>query len=77
MKKLLIAMILLVNISIFAAEEKSKFYDFSDLMINGDFKKPEMLSIKDKKATKFDKMLNLKASFIPQIEKSDKDIAVK
>lgn len=63
--------------SIFATDEKSKFYDFSDLMINGDFKKPEMLSIKDKKSTKFDKMLNLKASFIPQIEKSDKDIAIK
>ncbi len=76
MKYLLLTAMLLSTL-VFAADPKEKFYDFSDMMINGDFKKPEMLKVSDKKSTKFDRMLKLKASFIPQLEKSDKDNAIK
>lgn len=75
--KYLLLTAMLFSTLVFAADSKEKFYDFSDMMINGDFKKPEMLKVSDKKSTKFDRMLKLKASFIPQLEKSDKDNAIK
>ena len=76
MKYLAIALVLLFALPSMAKEEV-KFYDFSDMMINGDFKKPDMLKIKDKKGAKFSRMLKLKASFVNKLEKTDKDSSIK
>jgi Skp family chaperone for outer membrane proteins len=77
MKFLSIMFILLFTVSAFAKKDDVKFYDFSDMMINGDFKKPEMLKIKDKKGAKFSRMLKLQASFVNKLEKTDKDSSIK
>jgi len=66
----------LVDVNVHPRKEEVKFYDFSDMMINGDFKKPDMLKIKDKKSAKFKRMLKLKASFINKLEKTDKDSSI-
>ena len=76
MKYLSIVFILLMSVSLFAKKDDVKFYDFSDMMINGDFKKPDMLKIKDKKGAKFSRMLKLKASFVNKLEKTDKDSSI-
>jgi len=75
MKYLAITLVLLFTLPTMAKDEV-KFYDFSDMMINGDFKKPDMLKIKDKKGAKFGRMLKLKASFINKLEKTDKDSSI-
>jgi len=75
MKYLAITLVLLFTLPAMAKDEV-KFYDFSDMMINGDFKKPDMLKIKDKKGAKFGRMLKLKASFINKLEKTDKDSSI-
>jgi hypothetical protein len=75
MKNIIILFLIVFSMFAFAKEEV-KFYDFSDMMINGDFKKPDMLKIKDKKSAKFKRMLKLKASFINKLEKTDKDSSI-
>jgi hypothetical protein len=77
MKYIAFILILLFTLPVLAKKETMKTYDFSDMSVNGDFVKPEMLQVKDKNSAKFSKMLKLKASFINKLEKTDKDSAIK
>ncbi len=77
MKYIAFILILLFTLPVLAKKETMKTYDFSDMSVNGDFVKPEMLQVKDKNSAKFSKMLKLKASFINKLEKTDKDNAIK
>ncbi len=74
--KYIFLVLLFLSVGLFA-EDKIKTYDFSDMSVNGDFVKPELLKIKDKNTAKFNRMLKLKASFINNLEKTDKDNAIK
>lgn len=47
----------------FAKETKSKFYDFSDQLIDGDVKKPSTIWMESRTRAKFEKLLKLKKSF--------------
>ena len=77
MKYIALILILLFTLPALGADEKMKTYDFSDMAVDGDFVKPEMLSVKDKNSAKFDRMLKLKASFINNLEETEKDNAIK
>lgn len=77
MKKILIMILITPLLLLSAEKEKSKFYDFSDMMIDGDFKKPEMMSVRDKKNARFKRMFQLKRTFIPDIKESQRDAAIK
>lgn len=46
---------------------KSKFYDFSDHIINGELKKPITLYTDARERVKFDRLLRLKKSFIDKL----------
>jgi hypothetical protein len=61
----------------FAAEEKSKFYDFSDQLIDGDIKKPTQLYMEGVKRAKFGKLLKLKKSFRPAMIETAKERQLK
>jgi len=52
---------------------KAKFYDFSDQIINGEIRKPTNLYLDARKKVKFDRLLKLKKSFIPELLKTAKD----
>ena len=52
---------------------KTKFYDFSDQLINGEIKKPTQLYIDSRQKVKFDRLLRLKKSFLPDLLKTAKD----
>lgn len=43
---------------------KSKFYDFSDQLIDGEIKKPTTLYTDSRQRVKFDRLLRLKKSFL-------------
>ncbi len=62
---------------VWAAEEKSKFYDFSDQLIDGDIKKPTQIYIESRKRAKFDKLLKLKKSFRPAMIETAKERQLK
>ena len=52
---------------------KSKFYDFSDQVIDGEIKKPTALYTNARQKVKFDRLLKLKKSFIPDLLKTSED----
>jgi hypothetical protein len=52
---------------------KSKFYDFNDQIIDGEVKKPTTLYTNARQKVKFDRLMKLKKSFIPQLFKTAKE----
>jgi hypothetical protein len=52
---------------------KEKFYDFNEQVIDGEIKKPTALYTDSKKKVKFDRLLKLKKSFIPNLMKTSKE----
>ena len=52
---------------------KAKFYDFSEQVIDGEIKKPTALYTDSKKKVKFDRLLKLKKSFIPELLKTSEE----
>ena len=53
--------------------QKSKFYDFSDQVIDGELKKPTALYTEGRKKVEFNRLLKLKRSFIPDLMETSKD----
>ena len=62
--------ILLANESEAQKSPKSKFYDFNEQVIDGEIKKPTALYTDSKRKVKFDRLLKLKKSFIPELMKT-------
>ena len=60
-----------------AKSPKSKFYDFSDQVIDGEIKKPTALYTNARKKVEFERLLNLKKSFMPYLLNSAKDKVLK
>lgn len=60
-----------------AGKEKEKFYNFDDLLIDGEYKKPNALLFTGRDKVKFDRLLKLRKSFIPVILTSDKERALR
>ncbi len=78
MKKLFAASLVALSLGAFtglahANEPKSKFYDFSDQLIDGEIKKPTALYTDSRDKVKFDKLLNLKKSFMSALLQTSKE----
>ena len=78
MKKLMsMAMVALafgsVTPAAMAAEPKSKFYDFSDQLIDGEIRKPTTLYSNVRQEAKFSRMLSLKKELLPLIFQARKE----
>lgn len=56
-----------------AAEPKSKFYDFSDQLIDGEIRRPTTLYTNERQQAKFDRMLSLKKELLPLIFEARKE----
>jgi len=52
---------------------KSKFYDFSEQLIDGEIKRPTNLYVDSRQKVKFDRLLKLKKSFLPELFKTAKE----
>tara|TARA_A100001515_G_scaffold144167_3_gene147423 strand:- start:284 stop:520 length:237 start_codon:yes stop_codon:yes gene_type:complete len=74
MKRLLITLILLLFASSAVAKSpKSKFYDFSEQLIDGEIKKPTALYTDSREQVKFDRLLTLKKSFLKKLLSTSKE----
>lgn len=80
MKKLVfgfLAMAMFVSVgassAVAADKVKSKFYDFGEMLIDGEIKKPTALYTDARSKVKFDRLLNLKKSFMPALMESSKE----
>tara|TARA_R110002110_G_scaffold191450_2_gene399625 strand:+ start:324 stop:563 length:240 start_codon:yes stop_codon:yes gene_type:complete len=57
--------------------EKSKFYNFSDQVIDGEIKKPTALYTNSRQKVKFERLLKFKKSFIPDLLETSKESTFK
>jgi len=62
-------MVLILSTHTAAAKNmpKSKFYDFSEQLIDGERKKPTTLYLDSREQVRFDRLLKLKKSFLPKL----------
>tara|TARA_B100001094_G_C18107123_1_gene759020 strand:+ start:1062 stop:1337 length:276 start_codon:yes stop_codon:yes gene_type:complete len=65
--------IMLGNEALAQSKPKSKFYDFGEQVIDGEIKKPTALFTDSKKKVKFDRLLKLKKTFIPDLLQTSKE----
>ena len=74
LKKIFIILFIALSFTANAAPpSKSKFYDFGDQMIDGEIKKPTGQYINSRERARFDRLLNLKKSFLPKMYLSAKE----
>ena len=59
--------------AISAKSPKSKFYDFNDQIIDGEIKRPTTLYTNSRERVKFDRLMKLKKSFLPELFKTSKE----
>ena len=72
MKKTII-FLLLLPIFALAKDTKTKFYDFDDLLINGEYKKPQVLYIDSDSQVRFERLLKLKKNLLIRLRDSKRD----
>ena len=74
MKTLIIAFLLLPALAYSQnSNVKTKFYDFDDLLINGEYKKPQVLYIDADQKIKFERLLKLKRDLLPKLQNTQRD----
>jgi len=54
-------------------DERAKFYDFSDQLIDGEVLRPTTLYVDARERAKFDRLLRLKRSFLPDLFESSQE----
>ncbi len=60
-------------VSIAKPDQKTKFYNFDDLLINGQYKKPQILYTDARQKVRFERLLKLKKDFLPKLKSTEKD----
>jgi len=75
MKKLILATLIVIFSATATAKspQKSKFYDFSDQLIDGERKKPTALYTDAREQVKFERLLTNKKSFIKKLLSTSKE----
>ena len=77
-KVILLIIIFILSISqVLAKTPKSKFYDFSEQLIDGEIQKPTTLYTDAREKVKFERLLKLKKSFLPQLYDTAKESVFK
>jgi hypothetical protein len=74
---LVFVFIILNMTAIVLAQPRSKFYDFNEQLIDGEIKKPTTLYTDAREKVKFDRLLRLKKSFLPDLFDTAKESVFK
>ena len=72
MKKILIFLLILPFFSV-DANPKTKFYDLDDLLINGEYKKPQVMYTDTQAKVRFERLFRIKKNFVKDLIKTEKD----
>ena len=59
------------------ASPKTKFYDFDDLLINGEYKKPQIMYNDARSKVRFERLLKLKKEFLEKLRESKRDTSLR
>ena len=60
-----------------AKQPRAKFYDFNEQLIDGEIKKPTTLYTGSRDKVRFDRLLRLKKSFLPELFDTAKESVFK
>jgi hypothetical protein len=63
-------MALLLSAGSALAQEKTKFYNFDDMLIDGQLKTPDLQRADARDKAKFARLLKLKKSFMPKVRET-------
>ena len=75
MKKTLTILFTLLTLcgNVLAGEPKTNFCDFEDLVINGEYKKPQVLYIDSDSQVRFERLLKLKKNLLVKLRETKTD----
>lgn len=76
MKKILIFALIFAFFSA-DATPKIKFYDFDDLLINGEYKKPQIMYNDARSKVKFERLFKIKKKFLPKLQETKRDTSLR
>ncbi|QED27299.1 hypothetical protein FRD01_08590 [Microvenator marinus] len=80
MKKMCTALVLgslmIAGTAMAQEEPKSKFYDFDDMLIDGQLKTPDLMKAEAREKAQFKRLLSLKKSFIPKVRETAEEGAL-
>ena len=76
MKKIVFFVLILPFLSA-QASPKTKFYDFDDLLINGEYKKPQIMYTDTRTKVRFERLLKLKKNFLPKLRETKRDTSLR
>ncbi len=76
MKKILIFALIFPFLSA-EANPKTKFYDFDDLLINGEYKKPQIMYNDARSKVRFERLFNIKKNFLPKLRETKRDTSLR
>ena len=57
-------------------ETRTKFYNFDDMLIDGQFKKPDIMKEKAREKAGFKRLSNLKKKFLPKVLETSQEEAL-
>lgn len=76
MKKIVIFALILPFLAN-ANSPKTKFYDFDDLLINGEYKKPQVMYNDVQAKVKFERLFKIKKNFLPKLQGTKRDTSLR
>lgn len=71
--RVLAVLLLFLPLSSLAQGIKTKFYNFDDLLIDGQYRKPQILYTDARQKVKFERLLKLKKDFLQKLKNTEKD----
>jgi len=77
MSKKILFFILFLPILASADSPKIKFYDFDDLLINGEYKKPQIMYNDTQAKVRFERLLKLKKNFMQKLRETKRDSSLR
>lgn len=54
-------------------DERVRFYDFENMLIDGEFRTPDLMQMEGRGQAQFDRLLNLQTSFLPKVRASSEE----
>jgi len=75
--KNLVIFVILFSFFSASANPKTKFYDFDDLLINGEYKKPQIMYNDSQAKVKFERLFNIKKNFLKNLQQTEKDSSLR
>ena len=75
---LVLVVLTVVSSSAFAQDSdvKTKFYNFDDMLIDGQLKTPDVMKERAREKAKFKRLLSLKKSFLPKVRETAEERAL-